>query len=143
MDEEKKLTIREAARAMGVSMATIRRKIKAGEIPAKLGPGPYGETYYIRESDLAKATAIIEVVPVRKELDAKDVHDIFQSIVQPLINEITEQRRIIEQQNRKIEELLTQLQKTKERDQMLMEAIRSIHEQKKEARKPWWKKFFS
>jgi excisionase family DNA binding protein len=141
-ENDKKLTVREAAKAMGVSMATIRRRIKTGELPAELEPGPYGETYFIRESDLADAASIVEVVPVTRELDVRDVQAMFQSIVQPLLNELAEQRRVIEQQNEKIEMLLEQVREKEERDQLLMEAIRSLQEQKKEANKPWWKKFF-
>lgn len=139
---ERKLTVREAAKAMGVSMATIRRRIKAGELPAELEPGPYGDTYYIRESDLAEAMSVVEVVPVTRELDAGDVQAMFQSIIQPLLNELVEQRRVIDQQSEQIEKLLEQGKDREERDRLLLEAIRAIQEQKKEANKPWWKKFF-
>lgn len=146
MDNEKKMTIREAAKALGVSMATIRRRIKAGEIPAEIEEGPYGPTYYIKESDLAEAASVIEVVPLTRELDANQIHAIFTSIMQPLIDElldeIAKQRRIIEQQNEKIEQLTEQLREKEERDRLLMKAIRDIQEQKKEEKKPWWKKLF-
>ncbi len=36
------LTIKEAAEALGVSKDTIRRRVKAGKIPAEKRKGPHG-----------------------------------------------------------------------------------------------------
>ena len=41
------VTLREAARALGVSVSTIRRQVQAGELPAKLAQGKHGERYLI------------------------------------------------------------------------------------------------
>ena len=40
-------TLREAADALGVSMITVRRYIKAGKIKARLVPSKFGESYII------------------------------------------------------------------------------------------------
>ena len=122
-------------------MATIRRRIKLVNCRPNWNP-PYGETYFIRESDLADAASIVEVVPVTRELDVRDVQAMFQSIVQPLLNELAEQRRVIEQQNEKIEKLLEQEKEKEERDRLLLESIRDIQERRADAKKPWWKKIF-
>jgi excisionase family DNA binding protein len=42
-------TLREAAKALGVSMVTIRRYIKSGKIKAKLVPSKFGESYIIED----------------------------------------------------------------------------------------------
>jgi len=41
------VTLREAARALGVSVSTIRRQVQAGELPARLAHGKHGERYLI------------------------------------------------------------------------------------------------
>jgi excisionase family DNA binding protein len=40
-------TLREAAQALGVSMITVRRYIKAGKLKARLVPTKFGESYII------------------------------------------------------------------------------------------------
>jgi excisionase family DNA binding protein len=64
-------TLREAAKALGVSMVTIRRYIKSGKIKARLVPSKFGESY------------IIDDLP----LITKPSSDETQA-VQPLINRI-------------------------------------------------------
>ena len=64
-------TLREAAQALGVSIVTIRRYIKAGKLKAKLVAGKFGDSY------------IIEDLP----LFTKPLSDDAQQ-VQPLINRI-------------------------------------------------------
>jgi excisionase family DNA binding protein len=157
-----KLTIKEAAEALGCSVATIRRRIKSGDIKAELKEGPYGETYYISESDLAAATEIQEVIPVKRELDLNQIHSLFtgamQMVVQPLEEKIDQQAELIKEQSRQIEtleklinlstngdaELLQEIknrldkqeEQARERDKKLMETVRDIQKQKQ---KKWWK----
>jgi hypothetical protein len=40
-------TLREAAKALGVSMITVRRYIKSGKIKARLIPSKFGDAYII------------------------------------------------------------------------------------------------
>jgi excisionase family DNA binding protein len=40
MDEHRLLTVREVARALGVSEVTVRRRIETGELPARQLGGP-------------------------------------------------------------------------------------------------------
>jgi excisionase family DNA binding protein len=136
----KKLTVKETAAVLGVSPITVRRRIKAGELKANLEVGPYGETYFIDENDLAEAMEIKEVIPVKRELDVTDIQQAFQNIFEPILKKIEEQEELIKQQNEKIDQLSRHLE---ERDQKLMHAIRTIQQRQEEERnKPLWKKIF-
>jgi excisionase family DNA binding protein len=64
-------TLREAAKALGVSMVTIRRYIKSGKIKARLVPSKFGESY------------VIDDLPII----TKPISDNTQS-TQPIINRI-------------------------------------------------------
>src|SRR5258706_2710992 len=46
------LTIREAARLIGRTSATVRRYIRSGRLPAGKETGKFGEEYRIRREDL-------------------------------------------------------------------------------------------
>lgn len=155
------LTIKEAAEALGCSVATIRRRIKTGDIKAELREGPYGETYYILENDLVKAAEIQEVIPVKRELDVEQVQRLFiesmQIATQPLTDKLEQQAEVIKEQSKRIESLekfinLSAIRDTKllqdvkdkvdeqeklawDRDKKLMETIRELQQKKKK----WWK----
>jgi len=45
-------TLREAAKALGVSIVTVRRYIKSGKIKARLVPSKFGESYIIDDLPL-------------------------------------------------------------------------------------------
>jgi hypothetical protein len=155
------LTIKETAEALGCSVATVRRRIKAGDIKAELREGPYGETYYILEKDLVKAAEIQEVIPVKRELNIEQVQRLFmesiQIATQPLMDKLEQQAEIIKEQSKRIESLekfinLSAIRDTKllqdvkdkvdeqeklawDRDKKLMETIRELQQKKKK----WWK----
>ena len=67
------LTIKEAAAALDVSADTIRRRIKSGEIKAQKLPGPYGKQWQIKEDHLTLSAEIIDVVPVRHDMNAREL----------------------------------------------------------------------
>jgi excisionase family DNA binding protein len=45
-------TLREAAKALGVSIVTVRRYIKSGKLKARLVPSKFGESYIIDDLPL-------------------------------------------------------------------------------------------
>lgn len=67
------VTIAEAARRLGVSVSTVRRRLKAGEIPgAHKAPGPDGEEYRIPVASLPDPSTVPPVDNVedlRRELE--------------------------------------------------------------------------
>lgn len=50
--DDHRLTLREAARRLGVSVPTLRRRIRRGELSAVRVPGRYGEQLEVTLSDL-------------------------------------------------------------------------------------------
>lgn len=63
------MTIKEAAEALGVSVDTIRRRIKDNKVKAWKVNGIYGKQWVIDSDSLAEYQQVIEAVPVRTELD--------------------------------------------------------------------------
>jgi MerR family copper efflux transcriptional regulator len=98
-------TLREAAKALGVSTVTIRRYIKSGKIKARLVPSKFGESY------------IIDDLP----LITKSLSDNTQS-TQPLINRIEQLSQEVGYWKAKVEMLQERL--------LLLEAPKQTHKQK-------------
>ena len=69
---EKGLTIEQASELLGVSKDTIRRRIRKGELNAIKRVGPYGDQFFIDESELDIATEIKEVIPIVRNLSIQD-----------------------------------------------------------------------
>lgn len=64
--------LREAARRSGVSVPTLRRRIRAGELQAILRRGPFGEQWEVPESELS---AWVEERRLRRRIDHRHDHD--------------------------------------------------------------------
>jgi len=62
-------SIAEAAKLLGLSRKTVRRRIHNGELPAKLEDGPYGPEYRIPAEAINTAQEIIDVVRVERPTD--------------------------------------------------------------------------
>ena len=84
------LTIAEAAEALGVSKDTIRRRIKAGKIPAEKRPGPHGVlTYYILDTNLSEAA---EVITITREGTGE-----LEALIRALMLEVRELRKEVKE----------------------------------------------
>ena len=75
------LTIPEAAERLGVSDATIRRRIKDGSLKANKMPGPFGEQFFINSDDLNVAIEYVNVVPVKHEFGVKELEQLITQTV--------------------------------------------------------------
>ena len=73
MSSDKRLTIKEAAKRLGVSDKTVRRRIKKGELPAQLVDSPYGEQYMIPADAVEAASQTIAVATVEKQPDPRTI----------------------------------------------------------------------
>ena len=105
-------TLREAAKALGVSIVTIRRYIKSGKLKARLLPTKFGESYVIEDLPLPSS---------------KPLSDDTQQ-VQPLINRIEQLSQEVGYWKAKAEFLQERL--------LLLEAPKQIHKQR------WWQRLF-
>jgi len=112
--EEKLYSIKEAAKALGVSPDTIRRRIKKGELTAEKLNGPYGMAYYVTENELAQVREIREVVPFNRPFTEEKLKRVVREAVSEEIGELKEE----------VAELRRQL-----------EEARMIEGE----RRPWWK----
>ena len=107
-------TLREAAKALGVSIVTIRRYIKSGKLKARVVPTKFGESY------------VIEDLPLPTKPSSDDTEPI-----QPLINRIEQLSQEVGYWKAKAELLEQRL--------LLLEAPRQTPRQKWWQRlfKPW------
>ncbi|MCO5381802.1 MAG: helix-turn-helix domain-containing protein [Methanosarcina barkeri] len=87
MQAPKLLTIPEAAERLGVSDATVRRRIKDGSLKATKLPGPFGEQYYIDPREINTAIEMVHVIPVKHEVEVKELE---QLIVQTMAGSLEE-----------------------------------------------------
>lgn len=159
MQLEGYLTVDEAAKRLGISRDTVRRRIKRGELRAEKRKGPYGECWMIPESEIKTAQVITDVIPVTRQVSMPDlVTAITAKVTEALTKELAGTRAAIEDLTEKesrtraeIEALREELAATREaqerieksieeRDRRLTEALRSLTERKK--RRPWWRRLF-
>lgn len=57
MSEPERLTMRQAARILDVSLPTLRRMIARGQLPGEMRPGPFGERWEVPRDALARFQA--------------------------------------------------------------------------------------
>ncbi len=85
-------TISETASKLGVSTATVRRRIKAGTIKAEMVDTPFGKQYIVDDAVFNPGAIVTELVPVEKTLTVEQFvqalremdREIDQSIVEKL-----------------------------------------------------------
>jgi MerR family copper efflux transcriptional regulator len=93
---EQYLSVSEAAKMLGVSEKTVRRRIKAGDLLAELVPGPYGQQYRIPASAIQTAQEVVDVIQVDRPNDprvlgmvvAQAVEEAVARQTAPLLQEI-------------------------------------------------------
>ena len=114
MQNKEGLTITQAARAMGLSPKTVRRRIKEGKIPYRLVPGKYGDEYRIIELPFDKIN--------------QEAMDTTPTLALDIIHRL-------EQENRN---LAGQLGAALERVRTLENQVKLLTA----GRQPWWRRIF-
>lgn len=113
------LTIDEAAERLGVSKDTVRRRIKRGDLRAAKASGPYGDQYFIPESEITTAQEITDVVPVVRQVSIQDLATAVEAAlcraIEPMQQEIQSLQAALE--NERAERLKAEAA----RDQLLKE----------------------
>src|SRR4051812_29981346 len=66
------LRLPEAAAAIGVSVPTLRRRIKAGRVASRLVPSPYGNAYQVRVPAHAEQVPSAPGVELGRETPSPD-----------------------------------------------------------------------
>lgn len=76
------LTIPEAAERLGVSDATVRRRIKDASLKARKMPGPFGEQFFIDAEEIKTAIEMVNVIPVKHEIGLNELQQLINQGVQ-------------------------------------------------------------
>lgn len=126
------LSIEQVAEQLGISTATVRRRIKKGDMEAVKRPGPYGDQYYIPSNEVTTAQEITDVVPVVRQFNAQELAGFISLAIrkenEDLHNEIKELRQELVKFKQEQEE------KGQDRDTWIVAQLRDVTEQKKS----WW-----
>jgi excisionase family DNA binding protein len=104
------MTLDEAAQSLGVTKATIRRRIKRGELHAIKKVGPYGEQYFVPRNEISAVQEVTDVVPVTRQVNLLTLGDVIEQAVlsanEPLkkefvdrIEKVSNEIAFIKQQN--------------------------------------------
>jgi excisionase family DNA binding protein len=117
------LTIKEAARRLGISERTVRRRIKDGSLPAELKQGDYGQQYFIPADVIETAQVITDVVEVKR------VHD-GQALSMAIVRAMEERDKALEG------ELIAMREELAATREALEDLKNEISQQQ---RRPWWK----
>lgn len=76
-----KLTIKQAALALGISAQTVRRRIAKGELTANKEVTAVGEMWLIPESAVKAAIHTVEVIPLTRSVTPAEINHIVGSAV--------------------------------------------------------------
>lgn len=102
-----KLTVKQAALALGISAQTVRRRIAKGQLPAKKEMTEFGATWLIPASIINVATDTVEVVSVTQPITPAEISQIIESAVaaqvEPLRAEIALLRSELANQTKALE----------------------------------------
>ena len=163
---EKGLTIEQASELLGVSKDTIRRRIRKGELNAIKRVGPYGDQFFIDESELDIATEIKEVIPIVRNLSLQDFSRTMENVLESAIckaiapmqqqieglatdnkalasenKALLDELQAIKQEQQRIDQEQQRIELNRQsRDAELMQNIRLIQESQEQQKKAWWQR---
>ena len=119
------LTIKEAAKSLGVSGDTIRRRIKDGTIKAEMRPSKYGKPqYYINPVEISGAVRHVEVARVEHSMTPEQFAGSMQQAMQQTV------QQAIEPLHKEIAALQDTMQQNMQQDQQAVEqAVEPLHKE--------------
>lgn len=160
MQTPKFLTIPEAAERLGVSDATVRRRIKDGSLKAAKMPGPFGEQFFIDPQEINVAIEMVNVVPVKHEFGvqeleqlitqvvshamAKPLEEINTNIVAAIEGALSEQNNALKKEIATLHESIKSIEKRQEeREAAHFDLVdKRLNELKEESKKGFWARLF-
>lgn len=129
---EEFLSIEQVAEQLGISTATVRRRIKKGELEAIKRPGPYGDQYFIPSNEVTTAQEITDVVPVVRQLNAQELAGLISLVIRKENEELHQEIKELRQELANFKQ--EQEEKAQDRDVWIVAQLREITKQKKS----WW-----
>ena len=145
--------IREAAAALGVSADTIKRRIKAGDLPARKDPRPQGFVWLVQMESArvpAAVAAIHAVVPAPVHAPAPEA-DAALAVALAQVDELRAQVKILSDEldarRREVHDLLALLQRSAAPQQHEGSAgvpapvVAPVPPMHARVRPPWWRRF--
>ncbi|GAB6178949.1 hypothetical protein JCM14036_02680 [Desulfotomaculum defluvii] len=117
------LSLDEAAERLGVHKETVRRRIRRGEIKAEKINGPFGEQYFVPESEIRTAQKIVDVIPVAKEITPQEFIILLDQATKRAIQPLQQQIETLQQQYIQAVETL------KNQHKQDMEALNQLYHQ--------------
>lgn len=116
--EKKLLSIKETAEKLGIDPATVRRRIKKGELTAEMIDGAYGKQYMLDINQFeTTAEAYTDVATLTRQVNVADLVQMLRNQIQEDVKaEIAAGNerliKVIEEQNQLIYELTEELHKS-------------------------------
>lgn len=130
------MTIKEAALSLGVSVDTIRRRIKANQIEAFKIDGAYGKQWVINSDSLAEYQQVVDVVPVRYDMNPDKLMQSIRQTVHEATQEAVRQgiAQAMQEHNDELESLKNEVKALREsiqgqevqEDKSMIEKLRSL-----------------
>jgi predicted ArsR family transcriptional regulator len=126
------LPIQDAAQHLGVSIATVRRRIKMGTLEAELQPGKRGPEYRVRLPT--------EGIPEGPE-DTQESAQAIATLLM-LLGREQDDRRALQARLDAAAERLEEGAGWKVRAEMLQAEVERLRAELGQARRPWWRRMF-
>lgn len=119
------MTIKEAAEALGVSVDTVRRRIRDNKVKAWKIEGTYGPQWVIDSDSLAEYQQVVDVVPVKYNMNPDTLVNSIRQTVQEAAAEGTKKGILeaMEENKQDYEKLQSQIEELQEQNKALINLV--------------------
>jgi excisionase family DNA binding protein len=127
-------TIKEAAEKLGVSEATVRRRIKKGEMRVEMQDSPYGQQYMIPETEVNTTQVINNVVRVDRPIPLEKLVASFQQALEAHDQNLAQ----------RMEDMTRGKSDAMEKEiELMRNEMKLLRESMERTSRPWWRRIFS
>jgi len=143
-----RLTVKQAAEMLNVSVRTIRRWVKKGKLSSILVPGKKRQEIRLSEKEVLNLKGDREVTSPDIEVTKDDIvtNDVRTTEFKELLNRyenLVFQLGQLQSQVVHIKELEAEAQSLREREKLLEEENKRLREELEKAKRSWWQKLKS